>query len=87
MGRGTGYRGDVAGYAFPRAYRSGRKMMHSALRFLARYASPTVAVAAAVSVTHLLGPSRDIPFIVAVLLSAGDPLSAAPSAARAALVR
>jgi hypothetical protein len=61
-------------------------MMHPALRFLARYASPAAAVAAAVSVAHLLGPSRDIPFIVAVLLGAGDPLPAAPSAARAALV-
>jgi PAS domain-containing protein len=48
-------------------------MMHLAQRFLARYALPAVAVAAAVLVTRLLGPSRDIPFtlfIVAVLLSA-----------------
>jgi two-component system sensor histidine kinase/response regulator len=56
-----------------RAYRPGRKLMHSAQRFLARYASPAVAVAATVLVVHLLDPSRDIPFtwfFAIVLLSA-----------------
>jgi HPt (histidine-containing phosphotransfer) domain-containing protein len=56
-------------------------MIRPALRFLARYALPAAAVAAAVLVTRLLGPSRDIPFtlfLVAVLLSAwyGGPVPA-----------
>jgi hypothetical protein len=55
-------------------------MRHPAQRFLARYAVPAVAVAAAVLATHLLGPSCDSQFLVAVRLSAGDPLPAAPSA-------
>ena len=56
-----------------RAYRSRRKMMHPAQRSLARKALPAVAVAVAVLVTRLLGPSGDIPFILflaAVFLSA-----------------
>ena len=59
-------------------------MRPPAPRFLTRYVAPAVAVA--VLVTHLLGPSRDSPFLVAVRFSAGDPLPAAPSAAGAALV-
>ena len=56
-----------------RAYRSRRKMMHPAQRSLARKALPAVAVAVAVLVTRLLGPSGDIPFtlfLAAVFLSA-----------------
>ena len=47
--------------------------MHPAQRSLARKALPAVAVAAAVLVTRLLGPSGDIPFtlfLAAVFLSA-----------------
>jgi hypothetical protein len=62
-------------------------MIHAVPRLLARYTLPAVVVAASVLATRLLNPSRDIKFIVAVLLIAGDPLLGAPSAAGAALVR
>jgi PAS domain-containing protein len=55
------------------AYRPGRKMKHLDQRFLARYALPAVAVAAALLVNRLLGLSHEIPFTLffaAVLLSA-----------------
>ena len=51
-------------------YRLGRKVMHPPQRF-PRFALPAEAVAAAVLVTRLLGPTRDIPFTLftaAVLL-------------------
>jgi hypothetical protein len=68
------------------AYRPGRTIWHPAQRSLARCAAPAVAVAAVVLATHLPGPSRDSPSLVAVRLGAGDPPPAAPSAAGAALV-
>ena len=54
---------------------------------LARYTLPAVVVAASVLATRLLNPTRDIQFIVAVLLIAGDPLLGVGSGSRSRAMR